>query len=420
MSRKKASGLIVKLKNKYPKIKILETNGYLESLSKVSNGEVYYTIATLPVASHYISEFNIKNLHIAGYTNMKYNLSIAIRDDKSILKSILNKALKNISKDTSNSIENKWINNNIKETTDYRYLLNVIIVVFIVALFILYRQSTLNNQNRILEELVTKKTKELQDINENLEQRIIIEVDKNKKKEQQLHQASKMVQIGELIGNIAHQWRQPLSIISTVTSGMQLEKEYNFLTDEKFNHNCELILSKSEYLSNTIETFRNMMEESPDFKKVVLQDRINMALEIIEPILKSNHIELINNIDYSNEIKLMIVIGELSEVVLNIINNAQDIIIENKIEDPWINISLEKHETTALITIEDNAGGIAPENISKIFDPYFTTKYNSQGTGMGLNICYRIIVNKLNGKLYVKNTKNGAKFFIELPIKKED
>ncbi len=426
ISRKKNTGLIHKLKRKYPNINIIETKNYLDSIQKVSTGEAYYTIATLPVISYYINQFALSNIHIAGYTNMTYNLSIAVRNDKPILMSILDKTLKTISQKEHKNISSKWSNIKIKEEFNYSYLQNALIVIFIIGFLMVFKQYILKKQNKNLKIMVDEQTKELKEINENLEQKIIIEVEKSNKREKQIFESRKMAQMGEMIGNIAHQWRQPLSVISTATSGMEIEKEHNLLTDKKFTNYCNIILKNTEHLSQTIETFRNFIKEKKENKKIIIQERIDVALQICKASLQSNQINLINEINYKNPIEHTIIIGELSQVIINIINNAKDILKEKKIKNPWIKINLKQNNETlqktkqnkVIITIEDNGGGIPDANLKKIFEPYFTTKHQSQGTGLGLHMSYKIITESLNGKFFVKNTLNGAKFFIEFPVKK--
>jgi len=236
-----------------------------------------------------------------------------------------------------------------------------------------------------------------------------------KQHERMMLEQSKMVAMGEMIGNIAHQWRQPLSVITTSASGIMLQKEYNLLTDEILKEHLENIETNAYYLSTTIDTFRDFLKEEKVYQETVLQDRIDKALEIIYTSLKNNHIKLINNIDYSNPIKITLVLGELSQVIINILNNSKDILIEKDIKNSWIKIDLEDYKDKVIITIEDNGGGIPEDIIGKVFEAYFTTKHESQGTGLGLNMSYKIITDSLNGSLYVRNTQNGAKFFIELP-----
>ncbi len=417
ISRKKGSGLIHKLKAKYPNINIVETKDYLEALQKVSKGEVYCTIATLPVASYYINEFALNNLHIAGYTSMTYNLSIAVRDDNLLLLSILDKSLNNITVQEEQEIYEKWANVTLKEQFDYTFIWNIVIVMIVMMLFFVYRQNLLKQNNKNLRKLVEEKTYALKEINENLEQRIVIEVDKSQKREKQLFEATKMAQMGEMIGNIAHQWRQPLSVISTSASGMRVQKEYEILTDDKFYEACDMIVKTTTHLSKTIDTFRDFIKEKKEEKQIILQDRIDIAIDITKVTLRDAHITMINNINYDDPIEHIMTVGELSQVIINIINNAKDILIIKKIEEPIITVNLKKQNDIAIISITDNGGGIPLDVMPKIFEPYFTTKHKQQGTGLGLHMSYKIVTESLNGKLYAKNIGNNAVFYIEFPIK---
>ena len=247
----------------------------------------------------------------------------------------------------------------------------------------------------------------------------------NQYQEKLLYDQSKMVQMGEMIGNITHQWRQPLNAISISASGMLLEKEYNILENDKLVTYCDSIINHSEYLSNTIDVFKDFLKEKKELKDLIVQDRLDTVLKIVSPSLKSNHIKIINNIDYTKLINIKMVAGELDQVVINIINNAKDILSnigkqnntnQDKVIDPWIQIDLQETKDKVTITIEDNGGGIPSNIIDNIFDKYFTTKDNSNGTGLGLHMSNQIVKDSLKGDFYVKNTNHGAKFFIEIPI----
>ena len=244
-----------------------------------------------------------------------------------------------------------------------------------------------------------------------------IDITKEKNQERIINEKNKLASMGEMIENIAHQWRQPLSVISISASGAKVKKELGFLDDDTFYKYMDNVLEQSEYLSKTIDTFRDFLKEKKEKKEVILQERINKALKVIEPSLTNNYIQLINNINEHEPIKINLVIGELSEVIINIINNSKDAIKENNIQNPWIKIDLEKNEDHIIISIEDNAKGIPEDILDKIFDPYFTTKHKSQGTGLGLHISYKIVTQSLHGELYAKNSENGAVFYIKLPIK---
>ena len=227
---------------------------------------------------------------------------------------------------------------------------------------------------------------------------------------------AKNAQMGELIGNIAHQWRQPLSIITTAASGIQIRKKMG-IVDEKYEEELlEAINQNGQYLSTTIDKFTNYVNEQKVIKKVIIQDRINIALDIVGGSLSEYGIKVINNYDEKDPIEVKIIIGELSQVIINIINNAKDILLHNNIDNKLITIDLEKTNQDIIISIQDNGGGIPLDIIDKIFDPYFTTKHKSQGTGLGLHMSKTIIEKNINGKLSCENRDDGAVFYIKLPL----
>ncbi|WP_321469720.1 PAS domain S-box protein [Halarcobacter sp.] len=240
--------------------------------------------------------------------------------------------------------------------------------------------------------------------------------EENKHQERIINIQSQHVAMGQMIGNIAHQWRQPLSVISAATTGVQIQKALGTLSDESLENSYNSINMQVQYLSNTINTFRDFIKEEKVYKEVILQERVDKSLELLDAALVGNHIELINNIDYSVPLKVRLISGEISQVIINIVSNAKDILIENNIKKPWIKINLKTKKNKAILSFEDNGGGIPLEIIDKVFEPYFTTKHKSIGTGLGLYMSYKIVVESLSGKLYTKNTQNGAKFYIELPL----
>jgi len=223
-----------------------------------------------------------------------------------------------------------------------------------------------------------------------------------------------------MIGNIAHQWRQPLSTISTVASGVKLNQELGILNEKELPRNMNLIVENAQYLSNTIDTFRNFIKNEEVERKQKIEEEINQAVGIINTTLENNFIDLKDNINYEKPTKLYMKTGELTQVIINIINNAKDILLERKINKPFIELNLKKQQNIVIITIEDNAGGIDNNVIPHIFEPYFTTKHQSQGTGLGLYMSYKIVCESLRGKIYVQNTNIGAKFFIEIDLNKNN
>lgn len=233
--------------------------------------------------------------------------------------------------------------------------------------------------------------------------------------QQRMLNQSKLAAMGEMIGNIAHQWKQPLSVITTISTSISLKQEMNILKESEIKESMEHITKSAHYLSNTIETFRNFLKDKKELKNVYFLECLNKVVSLISTTLYNNNIKLVNKID-DEKAFLYLVSGELEEVMINIINNSKDAFLENKIKDPIITVDLIKDEKFYIITLEDNAGGIPEEILPKIFDSYFTTKKDSEGTGLGLSMSYKIVTESLGGKFYAENTNHGAKFFIKLPF----
>ena len=272
--------------------------------------------------------------------------------------------------------------------------------------------------NKALSYLINVTSNELHQINKNLQESLKREQKIISEQNDMIFAQGKMAQMGDMIGNIAHQWRQPLSNISTAITAIQVQNELGVLTNEFFDDTSNKVMKNVKYLSETISTFRDFLREEKDYKEYVLQDILKQVFEIVSPSLKDYHISLIDEINYKEKITLMMIAGELSQVLINIINNAKDAIIENKIQSGYIKLTCFEEGNWIYITIEDNAGGIPDEILDKIFEPYFTTKDKDKGTGLGLHMTKEIISRHMAGNIYVKNTKIGAKFFLEIPTKR--
>ena len=234
---------------------------------------------------------------------------------------------------------------------------------------------------------------------------------------------SKMASLGEMIGNIAHQWRQPLSTITTAASGMKLHKELDMLSDKGFYDAINAIMRNSNYLSDTIDDFTNYIKNKNTDECFVLSDVIEKNLLLLEGNIKINYIEIVKDIGFNIELN-----GnkhELMQVLMNLINNSIDILKSKGIDTKrTIFITTKRSEDSVIIQIKDNAGGIPTDSIDKIFEPYYTTKHKSQGTGLGLYMAHNLIKN-MQGDISVSNDTfklddnnyTGALFTIELPIK---
>ena len=261
---------------------------------------------------------------------------------------------------------------------------------------------------------VQSKSKALKELNETLEKRVAEEIEINREHEQLLVQKSKFIALGEMISNIAHQWRQPLSELSTIFMFIKFKYSLGQLDEELMKQKSKEADLVLEYMSHTIDDFRNFFMPKKEKEKFSLKTAMDSVMTIISSSLSNNSINITICID-NNQV-LNTYLNEFQQVILNIISNAKDVLISNKIESPWIKIYTKDDEVDKIIIIiEDNGGGIKVEPKSKIFEPYFTTKKDSDGTGIGLYMSKIIVEKSMNGKLRVKDGEFGARFEIILP-----
>lgn len=289
-------------------------------------------------------------------------------------------------------------------------------------------QTQLKNSHEDLEKRVKERTielyetnkelesnrVELEELNINLDKKVRAEVDKRTTQEGLLIQQSRLAAMGEMLGNIAHQWRQPLSVVTTAATGIKVEKEFGLSSEAAEIEKLDTIIKTSKYLSSTIEDFSNFFKPNKSRVDFNIKDRVEQSLELVSASLNFNHITVVK--DYGNIEKVYGFPNEYSQAILNILTNAKDILVEKEIKEPIIKIRTYEQNNKGYLEVEDNAGGIDESILEKIFDPYFTTKHQSQGTGIGLYMSKMIIEQNMNGKLEVKNGSSGAIFLISIPI----
>ena len=273
------------------------------------------------------------------------------------------------------------------------------------------RTKELDSTNKLLE----VKTIELEKLNKNLDIKIKEEIGKRIQQESILVQQSRLAATGEMIGNIAHQWRQPLSLITTCASGIKLEKEFGVSTQEGELEKLNTIIQSSNYLSKTIDDFRNFFKPNKEKIDFSIEEMTEQSITLVAASFNFHYITI--NRNFREIEKVHGFPNEFSQAILNVLANAKDALIEKKIENPFVSICIYEDKNYGFLEIEDNAGGINDEIMEKIFDPYFTTKHKNQGTGIGLYMSKMIVEKNMNGNLSVGNTSNGAKFIFAIPKK---
>ena len=532
------------LKNKYPGINLIEVKSIYEGLAYVQQDKVSGFLDNSLVINYEIQKNNMKDIAITGQFEDTYYLSIASRNDETILNEILEKTLLSIDSNTRTNLINKWKNIKYQVETDYKLVLEILFFgISIIVLFIywnlklkdeirnkeiiqkklkqseerfrtlfdiapvlldsfdkdgkvvlwnkecekvfgwsleeiqkeknpislLYPDTLIqkeifedfqNNdgniykewhpitkdgkeiitrwaniqlpndeiihvgyditQQRKNEKIVQEKTEQLkiakqqlEELNSSLENRIESEINKNTKQQIILMHQSKLAQMGEMIENIVHQWRQPLAQINSLVLLIDMELNRNKFTNSILENKLGEIEVLTAYMSKTIDDFKNFFSPNKQKNIFEIENAIQKALDIVRGVVHLYHIKTTINI--GKDLKCYSYLEELQQVILTILNNAIEALILKKIPSGEISIDVYKQDNNIVINIQDNALGINIKHLDKIFEPYFTTKRKAQGTGLGLYMAKMIIENGLLGTLNVENKLNGACFTIKIP-----
>lgn len=333
--------------------------------------------------------------------------SLGVHKDEEVLLGIVNKAIDAVDEKEIREIIHSWISVQVENGFDYTLLIQILSLFLIVSLVSFYWIR------KLLKEVKRRKEAELElkNFNDNLEKEISSKVQEIHYKDAMLLEKTKLAAMGEMIGSIAHQWRRPLSTLHINIE--MLEEDYNTKKIDKdflkqfIRKNSEII----QYMSHTINDFQN-------FYKIDKEKRAFDVMEKIQSVsdLQLNQLEQ-NGIEITKEGESFTVLGypsEFQQVMLNLISNAKEALIENKIKDPKISIKLSSDDSKGYIQITDNAGGIDENILDKVFEPYFTTKEKEGGTGLGLYISKMIIEKNMHGQLTISNKEEGCEVLITL------
>ncbi len=373
--------------------------------------------------------------------NTKINKLIFMLNKKKIVntKQIINNTI--LETNSLNIYLSTLITNNLmraiskKEANDKLFNTSTLMLIFLLALsfffMILVSIIIINNFKELhysLEENVSKKTKELRELNISLEDRVKKEVENSRKKDNIMFQQARLASMGEVLHNIAHQWRQPLGALMMIIQGFGTKFEKGKLDKRFVQSSIDDAMELGKNMSDTLDDFRNFFMPNRAKQIFDVKKAINKSIELTKYQLEKEDIELEFNSNITA--KIYGFKNELIHVVLNLINNSKDILSSKKsLNEKKILIITKQAKRKIIINIIDNGGGIKDDIITKIFDPYFSTKHKSMGTGIGLYMSKQLVERHMNGKIYCKNlkhkfgTKNffdSAMFSVELPLEEKN
>jgi signal transduction histidine kinase len=315
--------------------------------------------------------------------------------------------------DIQNSIAQ---NKKMLEERINKYIRIVVLISSFVMLFVGFLSFIMSKKItevfRKYKENVKRKEFLLEDMNKNLEQKVNIALEEAKKKDRAMLHQSRLARMGTMLSMIAHQWRQPLSELAGILMELETASKFKKADENMIKESVEESNKLIQFMSYTIDDFRNFFK--PDKKKVYfyVEDSVMEAISLISASIKNYNITLNRNIKCNCEIY-----GykrEFAQVLLNLMSNAKDILIQREIKNPRIDLVVDYIDGYSIVTVKDNALGVEEEYLDLIFEPYFTTKSGSQGTGLGLYMSKMIIEKNMGGELSVENVKDGALFKVKI------
>jgi len=264
-----------------------------------------------------------------------------------------------------------------------------------------------------LAKMVDAKTYELQQLNRNLELKVQHEVDQSRQKDQIMFRQSRLASMGEMIGNIAHQWRQPLNAIVLIIQSFQMKRLAGVeLSDEFIDRQVKEGIALASLMSHTIDDFRNFFKPNKNEEHFSVKDTVEYSLKLVKAYYAKAGIDIFLNC--TQDVQISGYPNEFSQVLMNLFSNAKDVLEERNIEKKYIEIIITKQANNAVISVIDNGGGISEEVQDRMFEPYFTTKHKSSGTGIGLYMSKQIIEKQMRGSIIGTNISyvfsNGKRY----------
>jgi len=374
--------MIAYLHQTYPSLKFQVTDSTEDGLERVANGELYAFIDIYRIAAYNIRREHVGELKInTKIYPLVLRAHVGLRKEDRVLKGIFNKAIADLSTEEKRKMIDQWMRAEKIPETNYVLIGEILLFALLLILWLLYRQFKERHRQKEL-----------------------------------LAQQAKLAGMGTMINNVAHQWRQPLnrinSNIAVINSILHEETIDRNMIESKMDN----IKNSTQYMSDTIEDFSNYFSPNKMQTRFMIEDTLEKALTLMGSRTKDVDI----TIDSDREIWVNSFEKEYQQVILIIMNNAIDNFESNTIADPKIDMVIKEHNEMVILSICDNGAGIKEKNIDRIFEPYYTTKFANEGTGLGLYMAKMLIESSMDGHLNVKNVNGGACFEIKLVKGKSD
>ena len=396
------------VQSKFPNVIPVIVESVEEGLTLLSQNKVYgYADETYTLAYYIINRYG-NQLKILNCTSSNpIGGSVGVRKDEPLLLSIVNKSIENIDPQDFRDIVHKWISVKIEKGFDYTLFGQIVVVFMFILLVSIYWIR------RLSQEIAKRRDAErrLELLNVTLEERITEKIAQLHQKDVMLIEKTKLAAMGEMLGSIAHQWRKPLSTLHINIEMLEEDYKENKVNREFLSHFIQKNSEIMQYMSQTIDDFQNFYKID---KKKVLFD----VMEKIEAVATLKLNQLVDSgISIIKDGDSFMVCGypsEFQQVILNLIGNAQEALLERKIQNANIRIELFSDNSYGYISIRDNAGGIDKKILDKVFEPYFTMREKEGGTGLGLYMSKMIIEKNMQGKISISNSEEGTEVLIAL------
>ena len=407
----KENPFVEELLRRYPKLDISYVKNLEEGFTSVEEGRYFGYIDTLVSAAYAFKNSSNGSLKIAGQFEEQAEMRFGVARGEELLYTIFKRASQELERRGVDPIINRWISLNYIQNVSFAYTKEVAAAMVLILFVFWYRHRLLARKNR-----------ELEALREDLQRRVEDAVREIQQKDGYLLHKSRLEQMGELISMVAHQWRQPLSSIAALQISllMAIELEEYDLKDgvqrEKFllllEEKLKKIGAQTQQLSSIITDFSDFYRPNKLQEEVLVDTLIQKAYLLLEDTLVREGIVLHLRLHSQTKVKLFQ--NEFLQALLNIINNAREQLKAKKIEDARIEIQSYDEEGRVVVEISDNALGIEEEIMGRIFEPYFSTKLEKNGTGLGLYMTKNIIEQHHKGHVYARNNGEGATFIIEI------